>query len=794
MLKNYLLLAFKHFRKHRLFSLINVLGLTVGITCCLMIFLFIQHELSFDAFHHNAKYIYRVNRVSPKGNNVLIPYLSPPFGPTLRRDYPDDIVSTVRVDVDNDLVSYNKVSFNEKKIILVDSNFFTFFDFPLLRGDRATVLKDPLSIVMTASAAKRYFGDADPIGKIVDFNKKMELKVTGIAADPPTNSHLDFDMVVPITNWAKEYWMNQWPANSLFVYAQLNPSTDPARLIKKFPAFMDKYLGKYYRENGFHLGLTITPLRDAYFEKGFPFEAGAIRHGSRATVYIFMSIAVLLLVIACINFMNLSTARATERSREVGLRKVVGALRRQLATQFMFESILFATIATVLAVALLQALMPVYSTFLGYQLSPWWTNSSFYLFLLGVIVAVGVLAGSYPALLLSSFSPIESLKGRLRLGRSGAFFRNALVVFQFGISVVLIISVSIVVDQMHFVHNADLGFSKEQAMIVRLDNGQIWSQKERFKSELLTDPSVINVSLMSGEPGGFHDNQGFEAQGRPGDKPNFNTEFADVDYARTLGLKIIAGRDLSSAFSTDTTNAALINRTAATAMGYTPEQAVGKWVRNMNDTFRRTIVGVVEDYHYASLKEPIGALVISTWAGDRRLALIKLKAAGLPDAIDRIQKIYRDNAADYPFEYSFLDKEFDRSYRSEAKQGSLLSIFSIIAIGIACLGLFGLAAYTAIKRTREIGIRKVLGSSVNNIVLLLSQDLLKPVLIGTLIALPVGYWVMHRWLENFAYRISMHWWLFAVSALTGILIALLTVSTQAIKAALASPAKVLRSE
>jgi putative ABC transport system permease protein len=795
MINNYFLLALKHFRKQKLFSFINLLGLSAGITCCTMIFLFVINELSYDRFNPNSKNIYRVCRVTTGADKKNIPYLAPPYGPTLQHDFPSDIAQMVRVDPDNDLVTYKERSYNEQKILLTDTNFFSFFNFKLLRGNINEVLSDPLSIVMTRSTAKKYFGDDDPIGKVVDFNKDLHLKVTGIAADAPVNSHLDFDMVVPLTHWSTEGWMNQWPSNSLFAYVQLNPASDPEKLKNKFPAFMEKYMGKYYRENGFKLGLSLTPLRDVYFEKGFPFEAQSIRHGSKKTVYIFMSVAVLLLLIACINYMNLSTARATDRSKEVGLRKVLGAIRKQLATQFIIESILFALTAAVISVLLLQVLMPVYTNFLGYKMPPYFTNPLFYIFILGVTLVVGILAGSYPALLLSSFSPIEALRSKFRVGKSGAIFRKSMVVLQFGISVLLITCVTVVVRQMHFIQHTDLGFSKDQSLIIRLDNGDIWNKKLPFKSRMENDPGVASVSLMSGEPGGFHDGQGFEAQGRPGEKPTLRTAYADFDYAKTLGLKVIAGRDFSDAFPADTTRSVLINRTAATFLGYTPQTAVGKWIRNLaQDSLRRTIVGVVEDFHFASLKDPIEPLVISTKKDDRRLALIKLKSSSIPETISRLKNIYAEFAPAFPFEYNFLDESFGKQYRSEVKQESLLSAFSIIAIAIACLGLFGLASYTAVKRTKEIGVRKVLGSTVENIVFLLSKDLIKPVIIGTLIALPAGYWLMSKWLENFAYRVSMDWWLFALSASAGILIALVTVSFQSVKAALANPVKSLRVE
>jgi putative ABC transport system permease protein len=349
-------------------------------------------------------------------------------------------------------------------------------------------------------------------------------------------------------------------------------------------------------------------------------------------------------------------------------------------------------------------------------------------------------------------------------------------------------------QQMKYVKNSDLGFDKEQSMIVRFDNLDISRKRKQFKNELLTIPSVQSVSLMSGEPGGFHDVYSFKAQANPTEKYLFNTEFTDLDFVKTLGLKIIAGRDLSESFGTDSTSAVLINRTAATKLGYTPEQAIGKWIRNISrDSIRYTIVGVVEDYHYVSLKTSIGPLVISP-GRDNRLALIKIKSANLKSAINDIKKSYIDVAPDYPFEYTFLDERFDQLYRAENRQESVLSIFSFIAIFVACLGLFGLASYTAIKRTKEVGVRKVLGSSVQNIVLLLSKDLLKPVLLGALIAIPVGYYAMNKWLRGFAYRINFHWWMFAIAVATALIIALLTVGVQAIKAAIANPVKSLRTE
>jgi putative ABC transport system permease protein len=795
MIKNYLLIALKNIRKQKLFSLINILGLTIGITCCLMLFLFILNEFSFDKFHKNGKNIYRIMRTGDMNGAVReIPWVSPADATALLNDYPDAIKQAVRVVPDNDLITYKNISYNEKHIYLTDSNFFQFFVFALIKGNAASVLKEPNSIVLTKTSAKKYFGNEDPVGKIVQFNKKRQLKVTGVCEDVPVNSHLQFDMIVSLSTLRSVVspdWFTQFPSNNLFTYLQLNPSIDPAQLQKRFPAFMDKYLGEYYASSGFKMGLIIKPLDQIYFASD---AFDNVKHGNKKMVYVFMSIAILILIIACINFINLATARATDRSKEVGLRKVLGAMRKQLVGQFILESVLYAAIASLLSIGLLQLLMPAYSNLLGYKLPSYWANPWTYVFFISVIIVVGLLAGSYPALMLSSFSPIDSLKGKLKRGKGGAFFRKTLVVFQFGISVLLIISVVVIMKQMSYIKNTDLGFDKEQSMIVGLDNNDISQHKQQFKNELLNIRGVKDVSLMSGEPGGFHDSYGFEAEANPNETYLFNTEFTDFDFVKTLNLKIIAGRDFSEKFGTDSTDAVLINRTAATKLGYTPEQAIGKWVRNTTrDSLKRRIVGVVEDYHYVSLKDPIGPLVISP-GRDRRQALIKLRTNNLSSTINDIKKAYAAAAPSYPFEYNFLDEHFDRLYRTESRQQSVLSIFSIIAIFIACLGLFGLASYTAVKRTKEIGVRKVLGSSVHNIVLLLSKDLLKPVLAGTLIAMPVGYYAMNKWLQGFAYRINFHWWMFAIAIVVAVSIALLTVGLQAIKAALANPVKSLRTE
>lgn len=790
MFRNYLKIAWRNLMKSKMFSFINIFGLTIGITCCMMIYLFIINELSFDGFHTQGKNIYRVMR-SYDPTKPSAPYLSGPYADALLNDYPKQIKNAVRVLTSNDLMVYGNNAFNEKKVFFTDAGFFTMFSFPLVKGNPATALNDPGSVVLTETAARKYFGNTNPLGKVLTMDQSLQLKVTGIAKDVPSNSHLDFDMVVPLSNYYKEPWFNVWINNNFYTYVLLEEHTNAKQLESSFPHFMDKYMGKEMARLGYKFSLGLTPLRDVYFEPhGSSDDA---KHGDKKVVYIFLSIALLILVIACINFMNLSTIRAVERSKEVGLRKVMGALRNNLIWQFIGESVLLTIISSLLAVGLLQFLMPLYNKLLGHSIAVPWNEWPLYAFLLGIIVVLGFLAGSYPALVLSGFSPIEALKGKLKMGKGGSLFRQTLVVLQFSISVMLIISTIIIIKQMSYVQHKELGYDKEHSILIPIDNNDIATNKDVFKRDLQSNSNIAAVATMSGEPGGFFDIHTFEAEGQH-EMFKSRTEFADFEYVKTLGLKIIAGRDFSGQYPTDTMGAVLINRTAATNLGFTPNQAIGKWIKNTGrDKERRRIVGVVEDFNFLSLKENIEALVISP-SRDRRVAVVKLKPGNLPSQIAMVKEAYKKAAPAYPFEYTFLDQKFDVLYKTDMRQQTMLVIFSSLAIFIACLGLFGLASFTAAKRTKEIGVRKVLGSSARNIVLLLSKDLLKPVLIATLIAMPLAYTVMDNWLQNFAYRTTQAWWVFVLAAGITVAIALFTVSAKAVKAALMNPVKSLKTE
>jgi putative ABC transport system permease protein len=794
MFKNYWKIAWRNLVKDKVFSAINILGLSIGIAVCMMIFLFIINEFSFDRFHKNGDRIYRVTRgFNANGKESTVSYLSWPYGPALLNDFKGEILKAVRVNPNDDLVKANNKSFHEMHVLDVDSDFFSLFSFPLLRGNAATVLKQPNDVVLTETTAKKYFGTIDDaMGKTILMDKTLPLKITGIAKDVPSDSHLTFDVVMPLQTPKTTPTTGQWISNGLFTYVLLDKNASAQNVQRRLPQFVNKYLADAAIKYGYKVTLSLSPLKDVYFEK-LNFDGADIRHGDKTVVYIFISIAAFILLIACINFMNLSTIRAVDRSKEVGLRKVMGALRNNLVRQFIGESVLITAISCTLAVGLLLLAMPWYNQVLGYTLTVPWTSWPLYLFLAGVILVVGFLAGSYPAFFMSAFSPIHALKGKLKLGKGGAMFRQGLVVVQFSISILLIVGTLIIARQMSYVKNKQLGYDKDQTLLVRIDNNDIFNHMQSFKTDLQNSGEVKSVSLMSGEPGGFFDTQLFDVEGQTA-QWSANTEYADFQFVPTFGLKIIAGRDFSPQFPSDTMKAMLLNRTAADKLGWTPQQALGKWIKNtFRDSARRYVVGVVEDFNFLSLKQSMAPLVVSP-APDRRVIAIKLRAGHVQAGIDATRAEYMRQAGAYPFEYRFLDQQFGKLYQTDIRQQTILTVFAGLAIFVACLGLFGLASFAAAKRFKEIGVRKVLGSSVRAIVLLLSRDLLKPVLISTLIALPVGYYAMNKWLQGFAYKTTLSWWIFGLAAAITFAIALITVSIKAVKAALASPVKSLRSE
>lgn len=790
MFKSYLITAYRNSLKNKLYAGINVLGLAIGITCCLFIILYVRHERSYDQFHEKKNRIFKVYRTTDRDGYGEIGPTSAPYAEGLRNDFPEEVEATVRVMPRSGLMTHDDRAFTGDDISFVGRDFLQVFSFPLTQGNPATALREPGSVVLTAEMARKYFGDEDPIGQELEYESEYPLIVTGVLAPVPENSHLKFDFLASVHLFEKEEWFTQWWNNNMLTYVLLREGGQKATLEDRFPAFMDKYLGADFEQYKIEVGLTLQPMTEVYFASNVQYDAWT-QHGNASMTYIFLAVAGFILLIACINFMNLATARAARRATEVGVRKTLGANRRNLIYQFFGESFLTTFMAMLLTIVLMTGLLPLFNQFTEVSLSLPLDDLSFPLLLLGVVV--GLLAGSYPALVLSAFVPVKALKGGSRSGAKGEYLRKGLVVFQFVVSIVLIVAVLVVNQQMDYVQDKRLGFDKERVMLVTIDNDEIYGQQDTFMDRLRQNARIAQVSAMSGEPGGFHDMYKFKAEGHE-EQIMMNTVFTDADYVPTLGLTIVAGRNFSPQRSTDTLEAIIINETAARALDWSPEEALGKEIINpFADSLSRWVIGVVEDYHFASLHNEIAPLAVMM-GSDRRMIAIKTTVGSVAPVIDLVKEAWSGVVSRYPFAFTFLDESYDQLYRAEQRQGQIFTFFASIAIFIACLGLFGLVTFVAEQRTKEIGVRKVLGASVLQLMQLLTKDFAVLVAIALLIASPLAYYAMKQWLADFAYRVPIQPLVFVIAGASALLITLLTVSWQSARAALANPVDALRSE
>ena len=793
MLKNYFKIAFRNLWRHRVFSFINILGLTVGMTACFLIFLYVHFELSYDSFHSKANRIYRVV-CDIKTPTEVIKAGGPSWavGPHITQDFPQ-VEAAVRTTDDELLVRKGNVKFQELNSLWADSAFFGMFDFKLLKGNPKTVLQEPLSIVFSESAAKKYFGNADPVGQTVLLTGEgFTAKITGIMKDIPENSTIKADMLVSMSTLTRklnpgldDQWGNY--GNSTFVL--LKPGTRPADLQAQLPAFLERRNGTEMKKINMYPTLFLEPLKDVYLRS----TRNGNNTGNINNVYIFSWVAVFILLIACFNFVNLTTARSAERAKEVGIRKVVGAVKGQLTGQFIGESVLLCAISFILTLVSTALLLPSFNHLAGKTISTGiFENLNFVLILFLAAIGIGSLAGVYPALVLSSFKPVTVLKGRFSTGTKGQLLRKALVIAQFTISIALIIATIIVYNQMNYMRRQDLGFNKDQMMVINT-NGD--PAKDAFRNAVAGLPNIKGVAMASSVPGGGNPAAYSEIENVKGvlQIANLDLYFVDFDYIPQFKIKIIAGRAFSPDFQTDTTQSMILNEAAVKMFGYTsPAQAVGHRFKQWGREGR--IIGVMKDFHFRSLQLPIKPLSMRIEPNGCSLVAIKLSTQNLPKTIAAIENKWNALIPARPFSYYFLDEFFDKQYRTEERFGKLFLNFSVLAIIISSLGLLGLASYSTMQRTREIGIRKVLGASVPNIVNLLSREFLKLVAIAILIASPVAWFAMHGWLQDFAYRIEIGWWIFLIAGLIAVLIALATVSFQAIKAAIANPVKSLRVE
>jgi putative ABC transport system permease protein len=794
MFKNYLKIAFRNLWKHKVFSMINILGLTVGLTAGFLIFLYVSFELSYDNFHSKANRIYRVvadiktptEVIKAGGPSWAVPH-------HVKLEFPE-VEQSVRIaGDDNLLIRKGDVKYMEKNVMWADSAFFKVFDFKLIKGNPEKALTDPFSIVLSETTAKKYFGKEDPVGQtMLITGEGSPAKVTGVMKDIPENSQIKGDMILSMSTITREWNKNldnQFGNYGAQAYLLLKPGTDPKGFEKKLPGFLERRNGKEMKESQMYATLFLEPLRDVYLY--------TTRNGSSTgninNVYIFSIIAVFIIAIACINFVNLTTARSSERAREVGIRKVVGALRAQLTGQFIGESLMLCFIAFLLSIGLISILIPLFNTVAGKTVSYGLFSNTFYvLMLLGAALLIGLLAGFYPALILSSFRPVTVLKGRFATGTRGILLRKGLVVTQFTISIALIIGTIVVYNQMRYMRNRELGFSKDQ-MVVIDTNGD--KGKDAFKEELRGVPKVKSVSLSGSVPGSGNPGAYSQIENTKGDMQiaNLDLYFVDFDYIPHYKMKMLAGRPFSRDFMTDTTQAMVLNESAIKMFGYTkPEDAIGKkfdqWGR------KGQIIGVIKDFHFRGLQTPIKPLSMRIEPGGSNLISVNITGDDITGTVKAIEDKWKSIIPNRPFNYYFLDEHFDQQYRAEERFGKLFFNFSVLAIFISCLGLLGLASYSTMQRTKEIGIRKVMGASVSNILNLLSKDFLLLVIISFFVAAPVAWYFMHEWLKDFAYRTDIGWWVFAVAGVLAVLIALGTISFMAVRAAVANPVKSLRTE
>jgi putative ABC transport system permease protein len=793
MLKNYFKIAFRNLWRHRVFSLINILGLTVGMTACFLIFLYVRFELSYDKFHSKGDRIYRIicdiktptETMKPGGPSWAV-------GPHLMGGFPQ-VEAAVRTTGDELLVRKGNVKFQEKKSLWADSSFFQVFDFKLIKGNPHTALNDPLNVVFSESAVKKYFGNTDPIGQtILLTGDGFTAKVTGVMKDIPENSMIQADMLVSMNTLTRKLnpnLDNQWGNYGNRTYVLLKPGTNAAAFEKQIPAFLEKMNGTEMKQLNMYPTLILEKFPEAYLHS----TRNDSNSGSIKNVYIFSIVAVFILLIACFNFVNLTTARSAERAKEVGIRKVVGAGRRQLTAQFIGESVMICIIAFILTLGTAALLLPSFNLLAGKTLSKGvFDNWQFIGILFLASIGIGLMAGIYPALVLSSFKPVTVLKGRFATGTKGILLRKGLVISQFTISIALIISTIIVYLQMNFMRSQDLGFSKDQMMVIN-SNGD--PARDAFMHAVEGLPNVKSVSMSSSVPGGGNMGAYSKIQNAKGEMQiaNLDLYFVDFDYLKQFNIKMAAGRMFSRQFMTDTTQAMILNESAVKSFHYkSARDAVG---RDFNQWGRQgKIIGVIKDFHFKSLQEEIKPLSMRIEPNGCSLVSVKVSGNNLPSTISAIESKWNALIPARPFSYFFLDEFFDEQYKSEQRFGKLFLNFAILAIIISCLGLLGLASYNTMQRTREIGIRKVLGATIPNIVNLLSRDFLTLVGIAIIIASPIAWFAMHKWLQDFAYRIPISWWIFAVAAVAATIIAILTVSFQAIKAAVANPVKSLRTE
>lgn len=807
MLKNYLKTALRNLSKNKFYSSINIIGLAVGLATCLLIFLYVTDELSYDQYNTNAGRIYRVNNeIKFNGNYIDLAQVPALMGSTMLREMPQVEQYTRISKHESFLVKKGNDNIQEQRVAFADSTLFDVFTLPVIAGNASTALKDYHSLVITETIAKKYFNSTDVVGRTMLMNDSANYKITAVIKDIPKQSHFHFDFFVPMMENGGSTDDN-WLSQNYNSYILLNKNADATQVEAQLNPFMDKHVGPQlqsvlnislgdFKKGGDYVRATLTPLTAIHLHsnKQNEFEA----NGNVEYVYIFSGIALMILLIACVNFMNLSTARSSNRAKEVGVRKVLGSLKSNLIQQFLTESFLISFIALILAIIIAWLLLPHFNQLAGKEIkTDHLLQPTMLLSLIALMLVVGLLAGSYPAFFLSSFQPIDVLKGKLATGFKRSWLRNSLVVFQFVVSIALIFGTIVIYNQLNYIHNKDIGFNRNQVVIINHAN-TLGNQAEVFKNELLQISGVQHATMSGYLPVNYTRNSSSyftSATLDPGSGINVQAWTVDENYIPTLGLKIVQGRNFSQQFLTDSTGI-IINEAAAKFLA--TNNLLNKKIYTLRDVQTKAlidyhIIGVVKNFNFSSLRDVVTPLVLFLGKNNGSIS-VRINSTDIPDALTQIKNKWKAMAPSQPFDYSFMDEDFNKLYTTEQRTGHIFITFAVLAILIACLGLFGLVTYAAEQRTREVGIRKVLGASVSSIAGMLSTDFLKLVIISAGIAFPLAWWTMNKWLQGFAYRVNISWWVFIIAGILALFIALITVSFQSIKAAIANPVKSLRTE
>lgn len=793
MIVHFVKVIFRYLTRKMFFTCLNIAGLAIGLASCIVIYLFAVNEVSYDQFHRDSNRLYRVLRQSSiNGMPYNIGVTAAPFAPALQQDFSGHIEATTRALPFSSLFTYEDKSFLEEELLLADSNFFEVFSYPLYRGDPSSVLRTGNGIVISKSLSEKYFGSEEPVGKIIRLDDQYDMIVTGVLDDLPGNTHLRFDAVGSINIAEEEDWYSDWWGNAFYTYVKLYHQADPTVLKKAFPEFMEKYFGDDFQRQGSKVGLTLESLQDIYFNNDTRYENN-VMHGDRRHVFIFGSVGILLLLLAAINYINLATAQASSRAKEVGIRKTLGSGKGTVAFQFLAESLLLAVLSMVLAICIAQFTIPILNAHLGLSIPGVSAMTHLWIFALVLLLVITVAAGAYPAFLLSSFKPTKVLKGDIRGDLRYVFVRKGLVIIQFGISGFMIICTLLIGSQLRFMQEKDLGFQADQLIVVRLNNGLINRERVSFRESLLKHNAFSNASLITGYPGGFYDATTVQIQGED-EAIRMRTLWTDPDYLETMELKMVAGRFFSHDIPADSASSVILNETAVRQLGWKTEEALGRRVMmTLFDSVYKEVIGVVEDYHFSSLRENIEPLIISN-LDTRGNLLVRMSGVNIPAAVQQLERVWGSYDTGFPLDFVFLDDVMDRLYTREVVQGKIFSLFSVISLIIASLGILGLTSFMASQRKKEIGVRKVLGATTRQVSVLLMKDLLMLVLIANIIAVPVGYWAMESWLQGFAYRVSLNAPIFIIGSLFVFVVATVIVGLNASRIALQNPVHSLRSE